>query len=296
MSTTDSKNQVVSQIIAALDQGTIPWRKPWSGPPPQSISGHVYRNTNVLVLMSAPYSDPRWLTFNRAKAMGAMVKKGEKSTRILRPLPIKDKADPTKIAFNMYSVECVFNVEQLDKYEDCTIVPYSEAFPPKHDGQKKEEIEDFLQNIPFHLVLETTSDRAFVRQSKPNTVHIPEMGRFDAVDEYYATLFHELVHLSGFESRLNRDMGGNFGNELYSFEELVAEFGSAILCSMFGVDNSTLTKNHVAYIQNWSSVLKSDLTIVSKAADMAQKAVDYLTEAFNANKIEVPSEEELVPA
>src|SRR5713226_366373 len=42
---------------------------------------------------------------------------------------------------------------------------------------------------------------------------------------YYSTLFHELVHSTGHESRLNRSFGAHFGDELYSKEELVAGQG-----------------------------------------------------------------------
>ena len=42
---------------------------------------------------------------------------------------------------------------------------------------------------------------------------------------YYSTLFHELVHSTGHESRLNSSFGAHFGDELYSKEELVAGQG-----------------------------------------------------------------------
>ena len=63
---------------------------------------------------------------------------------------------------------------------------------------------------------------------------MPERGQFDGAEAYYATLFHELVHSTGHESRVGRqgiEAFAGFGSESYSKEELVAEIGAAYLCA-----------------------------------------------------------------
>jgi antirestriction protein ArdC len=96
---------------------------------------------------------------------------------------------------------------------------------------------------------------------------------------YYDTLFHELTHATGHESRLNRMEGDTawdrFGSKPYANEELVAEMGAAMLCSECGVFQETL-ENSAAYVANWLTKLENDKTLVVHAAGKAQRAADYI--------------------
>ena len=79
---------VAANIIKQLEQGTAPWQIPWQshGPsfelPYNAISGKRYRGINILSLLSAERSDPRWVTFKQAEAQGWKIKKGEKASLI----------------------------------------------------------------------------------------------------------------------------------------------------------------------------------------------------------------------
>src|SRR5690606_2884455 len=50
--------------------------------PYNESTGKPYRGGNVLNLMLAGYTDPRWLTFKQAKERGYRVNKGEKGSLI----------------------------------------------------------------------------------------------------------------------------------------------------------------------------------------------------------------------
>ncbi len=107
---------------------------------------------------------------------------------------------------------------------------------------------------------------------------MPEQWRFKGVEEYYATLFHELGHSTGHPRRLKRhenDRHLAFGSTAYSKEELVAEMGAAFLCGMCEIANRTI-ENSAAYIQGWLRKLRSDKKLVVQAAAQAQKASDYI--------------------
>ncbi len=86
----DHYQDVTDRIIAALEAGTPPWRKPWDpdkagGPamPRNAATGHRYRGINVLTLgMSAlafESGDPRWATYKQAEERGWQVRKGERA-------------------------------------------------------------------------------------------------------------------------------------------------------------------------------------------------------------------------
>jgi antirestriction protein ArdC len=109
-------------------------------------------------------------------------------------------------------------------------------------------------------------------------INMPKMAVFESSESYYATLFHELVHSTGYEDRLNRKEiteSNAFGSESYSIEELVAEIGTCYLTSYAGIAMNGLT-NSVAYIQGWLERLKQDRKCIVYASAHAQKAVDYI--------------------
>ena len=102
---------------------------------------------------------------------------------------------------------------------------------------------------------------------------------FHSASDYYATLFHELVHSTGHTSRLNREgisEAKRSDKIRYSKEELIAEMGASFLCAFTGINNPDLTKNSAAYLQNWLQIFKQDKTMVVKAASQAQKAVYFM--------------------
>src|SRR5438034_10816891 len=75
---------VTSRILAELENGVVPWRKPWRTLPPANlISKKPYRGINVFLLALAGYGSQHWLTFNQAKQLGGNVRKGEHGTKIV---------------------------------------------------------------------------------------------------------------------------------------------------------------------------------------------------------------------
>ena len=88
-------------------------------------------------------------------------------------------------------------------------------------------------------------------------------------------------------TKLERETGGRFGDEKYSFEELVAEIGSEMICSYIGIEDEESFSNSIAYIQGWLSKLdKTDLGFIVKAANQAQKACDLILN-INQENIEL---------
>jgi len=104
------------------------------------------------------------------------------------------------------------------------------------------------------------------------------MDRFEGSDQYYATLFHELIHSSGHETRLNRSTlteGAGFGSDPYCREELIAEIGAAFLCGQADIGERTID-NSAAYIAEWLKRMKDDKKLIVHAAAQAQRAADFI--------------------
>src|SRR4051812_31110238 len=126
------------------------------------------------------------------------------------------------------------------------------------------------------LHLDNPSEMRAYYVPRTDAVHMPARHRFVDAPHFFSTLFHELIHSTGHETRLNRTFGAHFGDELYSKEELVAEMGAAFLCAIAGIANENTERNTTAYIRNWISKLEEDNRLIVHAAANAQRAVDSI--------------------
>ncbi|WP_263418416.1 ArdC family protein [Terriglobus albidus] len=286
---------VTDRIISSLKAGVIPWEKPWKtprfagGPFPRNFyTGKPYRGINVLLLWSSDYSSPFWLTFKQAHDLKGHVRKGESGTPIVFYKQLPEHAKPEdegtdedgRVPFILCHYT-VFNVEQCDGLSLPEIEQPTTA-PEIDEDELCEGIVTAWEKRPALHLTNPTEYRAYYRPGT-DSVHMPARSRFVDAPHYYSTLFHELIHSTGHETRLNRTFGDRFGDELYSKEELVAEMGAAFLCAIAGIANEHTDRNTTAYIQNWISKLEEDNRLVIHAAANAQRAADcILGESFEA--------------
>jgi antirestriction protein ArdC len=236
-----------------------------------------------MLLWSSSYSSPFWITFNQAKELNGTVRKGEKGTQIvfykqLRSRKTKDEntgEDEDRRPPFVLTYHTVFNVEQCDGLT----VPQIERPSTTPNAVEQDEACEALvtgwENRPtLHLTSESEMRAYYVPRT--DSVHMPARNRFVDAPHYYSTLFHELVHSTGHESRLNRTFGSCFGDELYSKEELVAEMGAAFLCAIAEIANEHTDRNTTAYLQSWIAKLEEDNRLIVHAAANAQRAVDTI--------------------
>ena len=277
MNNTKAYEVITARILDALDKGEVPWRKPWSlpaGMKPQSVTGHPYRGINALLLGLSGYTDPRWLTFRKAKELGGNVLKGQKATPVVLWKPItkqsEDGEDKTIWLLRYYSV---FNAMQ------CEGLPLPEVSTTEvREFDPIAEAEGIIANMPHSPSIDHDGgDRAYYVPAF-DSVHLPPRYAFEKPEEYYSTAFHELGHSTGHRSRLDRhglETGiAAFGSQVYSKEELAAEFCSTFLCNESGIENTL--DNSTAYITGWAKKLRSDKRLVIVAASQGHKAADYI--------------------
>jgi antirestriction protein ArdC len=264
---------VTERILAELEKGEIPWRKPWRTLPPANlVSKRTYRGINFFLLSLAGYGSQYWLTYRQAQTLGGNVRKGEHGTKIVfwkfdkyETETADGETEARKSAFLRYYV--VFNLEQTEGLKALL------ALPPARPIESAEAIVAGMPNPPAF-------ERDFRASYVPSkdTVTMPSRTAFPSQAEYYSTLFHELTHSTGHSKRLARegfDKPRLFGSESYSREELIAEMGSAMLCGVAGIEQSTVA-NSAAYLKSWTARLKGDSKLVVSAASAAQKAGDYI--------------------
>lgn len=266
---------ITDRIIAQMDQGIIPWQKPWisSGKAISHATGKPYSLLNQM-LLGRP---GEYITFRQCQEAGGKVKKGEKSSLVCFWKWIEQEEGETgetkEVPFLRY-----YNVFHIDQCEGITAKHTQEnTFPGGASTVENAQniIYDYLGRTGVKL-LHQEGDRAFYRPSTDEII-LPIRKQFVSTAEYYSTVFHELAHSTGHPSRLNRlDKVVAFGSDVYSKEELVAEIGAAALVNHCGLESPTSFSNNAAYIQNWLSVLKGDKRFIVSAAGKAEKAVNLI--------------------
>lgn len=275
---------VYESIMGLLDKGVAPWRTPWKGSlPMNAVTKRPYRGINLWILWCQPFNDPRWLTFNQIKAQGGTVKKGSKSVQVVFwSIVEKIDANGKKSGIPFLRYFNVFNVEQV---EGLSLTPlHRENFVP---NQTADEVVDNFSDCKIK------EGKRAAYYPRLDEIEMPSRSLFDSDDQFYCTLFHEMIHSTGHGSRLNRPEVvnvGQFGTESYSEEELVAEMGAAFVSAYCGIESTV--ESSAAYIAGWKKKLADSPKILIHAASKAQKACDWLLKDFDEDA-EVVSEKEL---
>ncbi len=290
---------------------------------PQNVGGRNYSGSNSFFLQlhtaAKGYQLPVYLTFNQAHNLKAHVLKGEKSFPVVYwDMLVKDK-NGKKVTSDEYKAMSkeerknldvipfvkafpVYNVDQTNLRE---VQP--ERVQKLIDKFKVPELRD-TQGMYAHTAL----DRMIQQQSwlcpiqadkRENDAYyspardlivLPMKAQFNIGStqdeiyrdgmEFYSTMLHEMAHSTMTPERLNREMGGKFGDPKYAKEELVAELTAAMISHSMGFD-SKITDNSAAYLDSWISKLKKEPKfIVSVMADV-NKASDLILDYVDKQRL-----------
>lgn len=262
---------VTERIIQKLEQGVIPWRKPWrNGNAVSWINQREYRGINTMLLDPGEYA-----TFKAVTEHGGTVKKGAKGHMVVfwKWLDIEDEetGKTEKVPFLRYYKVFEINTQ-------CEGLKSRRKDSEAYDHDPIETADNIKEGYKDCPPVTFRPGRAFYRPST-DEISVPAITDYHNPEEFYSTLFHEMVHSTGHSSRLNRKNGINksaaFGSEEYFKEELVAEMGAAMLCTVARIEQATLD-NSASYIKSWLRKLKGDPKMVVLAAGAAQKAADYI--------------------
>ena len=275
----DIYEMVTNLIIERLEKGVVPWQMPWktaNSIPRNLVSKKAYRGFNFWYLLSFGFERPYFLTFNQVKDLGGKIKKGSQSYLVVfwKLIDCEKDGEVEEIPFLRY-----YRVFHIDDVEGIDVNKIPENKSHDHDFSPIERCEKLVDSWMDCPVIKTGKNKACYIPAL-DMIHMPSPRAFFKDEEFYSTLFHEIVHSTGHEKRLNRHekfSNLQFGSKDYSQEELVAEMGAAYLCGINGIENTTID-NSAAYIQSWLKKLKSDNKFIIQASSYAQRAVDYIFE------------------
>lgn len=251
-------NQISEKIITKIKEGVLPWRKSWKhGLPMNFISKRPYTGINFLALLINDFPSPYYLTFLQCKERNGLINSGSKGELIvywsINDIALKDE-EVCRVPFIRYSH--VFNLSQTNLFID------------KADENKIVSCEELLSALTTQPVIKYNISKCYYSPID-DYISLPLITDFDSREEYYSSLFHEIIHWTGHTSRLDRHLDK-------AEEELVAEIGSSFICGLTGLTVKTLN-NQVSYIHGWLNNQDSNPSYIIQASQKAQKAVEFLS-------------------
>lgn len=288
----DTYELVTKRILEKMEQGIIPWHKPWTAQGAavtqttaekfafNRITRRLYSATNQWLLSHAG----EYATFAQWTQLGGKIRKGAKSEIVifwkwLEDVDITEDEDGNEVKkikrtpclryYQVFHISDVDGVQPLQLPEESTETRFDEIAEAEqllNTYTERERVQ-----IAYH------GNEAFYSPTY-DSITLPARYKFgEQSAEFYSTAFHEAAHSTGHETRLNRlTSNAHFGNEEYSREELVAEISSASILATLNIETESSLTNSAAYIQGWSEALRNDKRLFVIASAQADKAVNYI--------------------
>lgn len=295
-----TEERLVADLIALMEGGTTPWRRPWreeGGQHVNLISGRPYRGANPVLLslgLALRGSDlPYWCGWGEARRLGVAPRRGSRGVMILRPLPRpprpSDRADgatepseptnPPRPAAIRCRPMVVFNAADLvgdppagqalaEAIQRCRRAARCDQPEPQARLRRAEAV---LAAWP--VPLREGGDQACYSPSL-DRIALPEAGRFSSAAARLATWAHEAIHSTGHPNRLGRDLAAPFGSDPYAREELLAELGAVLVGERLAIGSDTA--NHAAYLQHWCALLRRSPRLLLQLLGEARRAADLI--------------------
>ena len=291
--------EVTDRIIKQLEQGVIPWHKPWKSVCTPFIKAPVdlrkvafnritktaYSCLNQMLLSRVG----EYASFKQWTELGGKIRKGAKSEMVVfwKWIDIKveeeDENGEKKIRikkvphlryYQVFHIEDVENVAPLKLEEPKKPEPIPE--PKSFDPVEEAEALITLYSEREQIKIGYGGDRAYYSPAA-DRIQLPERFQFgEKSGEFYSTAFHEIAHSTGAKHRLDRLTNDRFGSAGYSKEELVAEISAAGMLHLLNLESPATFKNSAAYIKSWIKALKNDTKMIVVASGKAEKAVQYI--------------------
>ena len=260
---------ITDKFIEQLERGIVPWQKMWtSGTPTDAITRKPYYGINALILGMEGYDSNLFLTYNQAQGVGGKIRKGAQGHKIVY-WRNAEEAKPGEKPQGQLKHYTVFNVSQCENIPEEYLKEYRATVFPAF-----ETIFGAMPNCTKILHKEQKAWYDVVE----DIVHMPKRSATKKDAGYYLTLFRQLIHSTGHDSRLARkgmvEMTELADIALFSKEDLIASIGACFLMSMAGSD--PIINNAADYVAGWIAKLKQDKLLIFLAAKDAQKAVNYI--------------------
>lgn len=259
---------VTEKILKALESGIIPWSRPWQTSDPfNAYSGRKYTGINSLLLdMSG--RGPGWITAKRIEELGGDFK-GAKSELVTLYNVVQKKKKLPSDEPEQYWMLRYYKVFPISEVRGLPEKYYKKNAVIVQEHQPVEEAEAIIAKYLEETGVKMSfgGNRAYYQPST-DSIQIPVRESFVSIEEYYCTVFHEIMHSTQSRCKIQDTYAGN---------ELRAEIGAAMLLAHIGLDHSAVIQNATAYCSSWASRIRDEKnTLVVSAASKAYSGVDMI--------------------
>lgn len=299
--------------LEKIDTDNPDWRCPWHEFEPDVrnvVSEERYKGMNWVFLgfsmwihnTDLPEEEPYniwWGTYKQWQQKNRVVRKGEKATRGIyygtydvQPDPTPANPDPKPEIRFVGRTFPLFNYAQTDPDGDNAWIPPSDRDIDMSPETRQEEIDEWIQGFCDKAgvgIAETGSPSRYkIGDSQIQT--LPKTD-FSTSDEYYSSLFADIARSTAAaskeeagETEVFRASAVNYDTDpaAKALEDLTADLGSALMCSIAGVkaspDRQKTAAQQKASLQAWQELLADDPDSFRKAVMQAQKAVRIVTD------------------
>ena len=298
-------------VIDGLKKDGLKWFMPWKSgmgnSPINNVTGRPYSGINIFLLNATMrmmgYPENEWLTYNQASTKKGNVKKGQKSTGVTfwnisfydatetgsktfyrtlaQALSAGISPGNIKKAFSL-QIFRVFNIAQCEniKPKRLPVTDLQEPIQNSNCEIARSICDTYLLKEKVELTHNATSS-AYYSPSK-DSINMPVEESFQDCDSYFKTLFHEISHSTGHETRLKRIgvTNNSGGKDRYAKEELVAEITAMYMSGLTGLKPKDSDDNSQAYLNGWvrriSDAQGKEEKFVVSAMTQASKSADFI--------------------
>ena len=285
----DVYKEVTRRIVLRLSEGDIPWRKPWNAPFKEDIINYKtrkpYNGINRFIL-----SQPgEYLTFNQCREKGGNIVKGAKGNLIVKygffvPKEHKAKAEQLKkegkdishLEIPYLRHDWVFHISQTEGIPTlcCQTEPTSSAQNPTDIADYV--ISDFCSRKETKLNIEQVDFCMY--DPATDTVTLPQKSQFRTEEEWYNSVFIELIRSEVIKARKSDDTS----RVNLVKEELIVEIGASMVLNAVGLTRQEAADNTQSKVQEWIKEMNRDTRLIVSASSQAEKlAKDFVSSVFS---------------
>ena len=275
--------EMADGLASALKRDEIPWRFPWIDVPHQNgRSRKAYSSYFQILFTSLGYRSAYWHTQHSMDQLGLRPRLGARPRAVWGVFPTQSKSG-TAIPSVSKAVR-VYNESELDGTAPSRrprAHPERAAQPEiDHDRLKAWlaalgiELRHSDSGCYYYYPGADPSHRWWSEDHRSGEIWMRPQPSFKSDAQYWATVFHEVIHWTSSPARLGRKLK-------LPAEELVAELGAIELCRRMRVPiDQELDENHTAYLQSWGWELRQDPQIFFAVCWQVDQALRWLeTEA-----------------
>ncbi len=291
---------VTKRILQHMMKGEIPWRNTYSLTKKtpmyyNAVTGKPYSFLNGL-LLGAPGA---YATLKQINDAGGRVKKGSKSRFVVywgSFIPKEDKELAKKLKeegkdtshLEVWFLKGYNNVYSTDDVEGVTFGTAEQGEQAAMESaQAPTDIADMVAREyttcqGVGVVNDNTSEPMY--DTDNDMVVLPEKQRFVLEEDYYLSLFENLVHSTAAEKRLNRkrEFQALAGKEATTKEELIADIASSMILASTGLQRKETEQQTAAECQKWIEEMNNNCRLIVEASTGAEKAAKYILGKYAA--------------